>query len=125
MVRLGVRGWELYRGAACVEGCEPLYGLRDSFWARLWLQQFKSDESALYCIRDILAESTTPWPLNRSTNDQAIEWMVNLLCNGEWHVHAPVLRDSGGGGGSSSATSEEEDLAEIVSALPAPKDRPE
>lgn len=125
MVRLGVRGWELYRGPACVEGCEPLSGLRDRFWARLWLQQLKSEPSALYNIRDILAESNTLWPLHKATIDQAIDCMANLFSDGEWHVHAPALPDNGGAGGSNSAPSENENLAEMLSALPTFNDRPE
>ena len=124
MIRLGVRGWELHRGPACAGGCEPVSGLRDRFWASLWLRQFKSEPSAIYVIRHLVAESNSSWPLPKTATDGAIDLMANLLRDGEWHVHAPVLPEGGGAAGTDSAA-EEEDLAETVSALPALSDRPE
>jgi hypothetical protein len=125
MIRLGARGWQLYRGQDCPGGCEAVPGLRDRFWARLWLQRFKSDPAALYEIRRLAAEAGTWWPLHKATHDQAIDWMARLLADGEWHVHAPVMAEGGGGASGDSAPQEEEDLAEIVSSLPRSSDAPE
>ena len=122
MIRLGVRGWELHRGAAC-DGCTPVPGLRDRSWACLWLQQLKTDPAALYALRHVLQASNTWWPLHKATSDQTIAWMANLLRDGEWHVHAPVLPDTTGGAPGESAAPEE-DLADIVSAPPAPGSSP-
>ncbi len=123
MIRLGVQGWELHRGPAC-NGCTPVPGLRDRFWARAWLQQFKSDQASLFAIRHLVLEFNTRWALPKATTDQTIDWMAKLLEDGEWHVHAPVLHDGGAAGGSDAAPLEEEDLAEIVSAPSAASARP-
>lgn len=94
MIRLGARGWELHRGWDC-GGCQPFPGLRDRLGARLWMQQFKTDQQALHEIRRLVVESSTWWSLSRATTDQTIDWMANLLSDGLWHVHAPVLHDNG------------------------------
>src|SRR3954463_6801201 len=107
MVRLGSRGWELYRGAACAD-CRPHPGLRDAFWARLWLRQFKSDPAALYEIRRAVLEANTWWPLHKATAEDTLGWMAKLLADGVWHVHAPVLPETGGR--SSDSLAEETDL---------------
>jgi hypothetical protein len=120
MVRLGSRGWVLYRGAACAD-CQPYPGLRNASWARLWLQQFKSEPAALYEIRRMVVEADTWYPLHKSTDDDTIGWMAKLLADGAWHVHVPALPKTDGAGGSES---EEIDLAEIVSSLPALADSP-
>jgi len=123
MIRLGSRGWEICRGPACAD-CTPYPGLRDAFWARLWLRQFKNDPAVLYQIRHMVLEVDTWWALPRGTSDQVIDWMAKLLADGEWHVHAPVLPETGGAASGESSASEEVDLAEIVSSLPALTDSP-
>ena len=123
MIRLGVRGWELHRGPAC-DGCTPVPGLRARSWARFWLEPFKSDPAALSALRHLVLESNTWWPLHKATTDQVIDWMANLLADGQWHVHAPVLPDTDGAAPGES-TAPEADLAEIVSAASSASDRPE
>ncbi|HEY3627707.1 MAG TPA: hypothetical protein VGL00_15560 [Terracidiphilus sp.] len=123
MIRLGIRGWELYGGPACAD-CTPYPGLRDAFWARLWLRQFKSDPAVLYQLRHLVLESNTSWPLRSATSDQVIDWMAKLLADGQWHVHAPVLADTGGAAGGESSAAEEVDLADVVSSLPDLPDSP-
>ena len=122
MIRLGSRGWELYPGAACAD-CQPYSGLRDAFWARQWLQQFKGDSAAQHEFRRVVSSSGTSWPLHIATTEQVIRWMARLLETGQWHVHAPALPDGAGGGGSSAP--EETDLAERVSSLPSLRGSPE
>jgi len=124
MIRLGVRGWELHRGPAC-DGCTPVPGLRDRFWVRAWLRQFKSDQASLFAIRQLVSECNTRWPLHKATTDQTIDWMSMLLAEGEWHVHSPVLHDGGAAGGGDTPPAEEEDLAEIVSATSIASERPD
>ena len=115
MSRLGAGGWELHRGPDC-GGCEPVPGLRDRFWARLWLQRFRTDPQALYEIRRLLLETNTTWDLPRTTMDQAIDWMANLLRDGLWHVHAPVLHDKGAVSKGDSGAAVEEDVPTISAA---------
>jgi hypothetical protein len=124
MIRLGSRGWELHRGPACAD-CTPYPLLRDAFWARLWLRQLKIDPDVLYQIRHVVLEANTWWPLRSATTDQTIEWMAKLLANGAWHVHAPVLRETGGAASGQNSASEEVDLAEIASSMPAVRSSPE
>jgi hypothetical protein len=124
MVRLGSQGWELHRGPACAD-CTPFPNLRDAFWAREFLRQFKSDSAAIYEFRQMVLPAVTWWPLRLATTEQVMGWMARLLELGEWHVHAPVLPDTDGAAGGGG--SEETDLAEIVSALAAvvePAERP-
>jgi hypothetical protein len=125
MVRLGGNDWELHRGAKCPD-CEPVNGLRDSFWATQWLRQFKNDPLALQSIRRLISdEDSTSWALWRTTDDQAIDWMAMLLQDGHWHVHDLLLKDSGRGDeGESSNDDQEEDEAEIVKAGPASSGSP-
>lgn len=124
MVRLGNRGWELFPGAACAD-CQPFPGLRDAFWARLWLRQFKTDPASIYKMRGLVFEANTRRPLYMATTEQVIEWMARLIADGKWHVHAPVLPDTDGTASSESAAPEETDLAEIVSSLSTLTDSPE
>jgi hypothetical protein len=123
MIRLGSQGWEICRGPECA-ACTPYPGLRDAFWARAWLRQFKSDPSVLYQIRHLVLEADTWWALPRGTSDQVIVWMAKLLADGEWHVHSPVLPDTDGAASGESSAPEEVDLAEIVSSLPASPNSP-
>jgi len=123
MVRLGGRDWEIHRGPECA-ACTPYPGLRDAFWARLWLRQFKSDPSVLYQIRHLVLEADTWWAVPRGTSDQVIDWMAKLLADGECHVHAPSLPDTDSAAPGESSAPEEVDLAEIVSSLPASPNSP-
>ena len=122
MTRLGSQGWGVHGGDAC-PACSSAAGRRDMFWARQWLQQFRSDPAALATIRRLVLESETWWPLHKATNDQVIEWMAKLVGDGVWHAHAPVLpKDDSAGPGEAAA---EVDLAEIVSSAPAVRESPE
>jgi hypothetical protein len=110
MIRLGTSGWELYPGPKCKD-CQPYPGLRDSLWARLFIQQFTREPLAYAAIRNLLSQQVRPWALTKMTADDAAAQMAALLSSGMWHVHVVDLSEAGGGAASESA---EEDIADIA-----------
>jgi hypothetical protein len=118
MIRLGTSGWELYPGPKCAD-CQPYPGLRDRFWARIFLQKLTKEALAAAAIRHLLWREVHPWPLTRITADDATDHMAVQLSRGIWHVHAPALPQAGG---VSNSAPEEEDEAEIIHAAPASRD---
>ena len=97
MLRLGAQKWEVHRGSEC-HACKPVFGLRDRFWARQWLQQFKGDALAIRAIRDLLSNQSTSGTLSRMSDDDAIAQMANLLSCGTWHVHTQAVEAARAGG---------------------------
>lgn len=100
MLRIGALRWELHRGPEC-EACKPVSGLRDQFFSRQWLQQFQGDLQAMRTIRELLAHEPPARTLSRTSDEDAIAQMANLLSRGAWHVDTPAgeAASPGGGGG--------------------------
>jgi hypothetical protein len=123
MICLGASRWELHPGTKCAD-CHPYPSLRDRFWARTFVRNLMTEPLAATAIRQLLSREVHPWPLPRTTADDATEQLASLLNWGLWHVHAPALpKDNGGASGESDGHQEEEkDIAEIVRA---PARRPE
>lgn len=94
MIRFGNSGWELHPGPEC-EDCKPVRGLRDRFWARQFLQQFKSDTVAMVALRTLLAKDPCMRPLSTMTGDEVIDRFSALLSWGLWHVHGARLTRMG------------------------------
>jgi hypothetical protein len=121
MIRLGTSGWQLYPGTNCGH-CQPYPGLRDRFWARVFLQQFTKEAGAATAIRNLLAQDVHPWALTKITADDATDQMAILLSRGIWHVHSPILPKSDGAADNVSYVGREEaDEAEVARAVPASK----
>ena len=93
MTPLDPRDFKLYPGATCKD-CQPLGMVRDRFWARRLLEQYKNDTFAMTAMRDVLARHATVWLLTKMSTNDVIDHMARLLGQGFWHVHRFANRSS-------------------------------
>jgi hypothetical protein len=65
-----------------------VFGLRDRFAARQWLQRFRDDALRMNALRSLVARYGS-WQLSGMTDEDVIEQCTDLLVSGSLHVHAP------------------------------------
>jgi hypothetical protein len=124
MIRLGTSGWELYPGPKCVD-CHPYPGLRDRFWARIFLHKLTKEALASAAIRHLLSREVHSWPHTRITADDASDHMAVLLSRGTWHVHASARPKAGAESNYEPEQEGEDEFTKVAPASREPVGRPQ
>jgi hypothetical protein len=86
MLPLSFREWRFCRNTNCHEP-HLISGYLDRFWARQWLEQFKSDPLLLGTLRSVLAQQPSSLQLFSTADQAVIEAIADLLSSGVLHIH--------------------------------------
>lgn len=76
--------WKLCRSDRCAN-CEPIPGLRHSYWSRHWLQQFATDPVSIFALRSLLAQEGLK-PVCDLSDSGIIDAVVADLSSGALHI---------------------------------------
>lgn len=115
---LGAEQWELTPGQRCPEGCQPLPGTADPYFANLWLRPLGNDLFRMAALREVLGRATGHGWTERLSDAEVIQRACDLLKTGALHVHSTGER-LGKGGAQPRAP-----LERVIEPLPVPTRRP-
>lgn len=76
--------WKLCRSDRCAN-CEPMPGLRDSYWSRQWLQQFATDPISMFALRGLLTQEGHQ-PVCDLSDSGILDAVVADLSSGALHI---------------------------------------
>jgi hypothetical protein len=93
---LSLRDWEFCRKRDCPN--KAVSSVRDRFFVLQWLLQSKNDFSKMHAMRRLLSEdASSARNLYRTSDDEVIDRIADLLISGRLHVHHSRARASLGG----------------------------
>jgi hypothetical protein len=119
---LWLRDWEFCRKHDCRDGA--ISSVRDRFFVLQWLLQSKNDFSKMHAMRRLLSEdASSARNLYRTSDDEVIDRIADLLISGRFHVHPSPVRGSLGGT-SQGSTAESSGRADAFVPFPISERRP-